>query len=269
SFWNKTNTKSIVHIDSKPAEVDFFYHPEVELVGDIKITLKKLTHLTKFNKKMPDYPNKLRKFILNQFEENRQSTDFPVKPQKLIWDLREAMAPDDILISDVGAHKVWIARMFPTKKPNTCIISNGFASMGIAVPGAIAAKLANPDVNIVAATGDGGFLMNSQELETAKRLGVHFTVVIFTDKKYGLCEWKQQDHYKKTFGVDFTNPDFVMYAESFGAKGYSVKKTEDLLPLLKKAIKAKEISIIEVPVDYRENFKLSEELGKDICNLFY
>ena len=269
SFWNRDNSKKIIHIDSQPSEVDFFYRPEVELVGNIKVSLKKLTNMTKFNKEMPDYPNRLRKFILKQFEENKNSTDFPVKPQKIIWDLREAMAPDDILISDVGAHKIWIARMFSAKKPNTCIISNGFAAMGIAVPGAIAAKLATPDVNVVAATGDGGFMMNSQELETAKRLGVNFTVVIFSDNKYGLCEWKQQDHYKRTFGVDFTNPDFVKYAESFGAKGYSIKKTKELLPLLKKAIRSKDISIIEVPVDYTENFKLSEELGKDICNLFY
>ena len=148
---------------------------------------------------------------------------FPVKPQKIVWDLRQALAPADIVLSDVGAHKMWMARMFQTEQPNTCIISNGFASMGIAVPGAIAAKIAYPDRNVVAVTGDAGFLMNSQEIETAMRVGTPLVVLVWTDSEYGLIHWHQMRKFGRPSNIAFTNPDLVRYAESFGAKGYRVE----------------------------------------------
>ena len=186
---------------------------------------------------------------------------FPVKPQKIIWDLRQALDRDDIVISDVGAHKMWIARMYQAEAPNTCIISNGFAAMGIALPGAIAAKLAYPDRKCVAVCGDAGFLMNSQEIETALRLKLDFVVLIFNDSKYGLIEWHQLRHFGRATGIEFGNPDFVKYAESFGAKGYRVEKTEDLLPTLKTALGDGTVSVIDCPVDYAENMKLTAKLG--------
>ncbi|NOY66668.1 MAG: acetolactate synthase large subunit, partial [Gammaproteobacteria bacterium] len=148
---------------------------------------------------------------------------------------------------------------------NTCIISNGFASMGIAVPGAVAAKLVHPDRNVVAVTGDAGFLMNSQEIETAIRLNAAIVILVWTDSAYGLIEWKQMNEFGRKSNINFNNPDFVKYAEAFGAKGYKVEKTEDLLPILREALESKQVCIIDCPVDYRENLKLTDKLGEMVC----
>jgi acetolactate synthase-1/2/3 large subunit len=183
-----------------------------------------------------------------------------MKPQKIVWDLRQALAAEDIVISDVGAHKMWMARMYQAERPNTCIISNGFASMGIAVPGAVAAKLAFPQRKIVAVTGDAGFMMNSQEIETALRIGTPLVVLIWNDSEYGLITWHQLRRFGRPSHVDFKNPDFVKYAESFGAKGYRVERTQDLIPILTQAFGDNTVVIIDCPVDYSENMKLTKKL---------
>jgi acetolactate synthase-1/2/3 large subunit len=169
------------------------------------------------------------------------------------------------MISDVGAHKMWVARMYRAECPNTCIISNGFAAMGIALPGAIAAKIVHPEQVTVAVTGDAGFLMNCQELETAMRLGTPIIVLIWNDNEYGLIKWKQEVQFGRSTHIDFNNPDFVQFAESFGAKGYRVERTEDLLPTLRQAIDDNTVVVIDCPVDYSENLKLTEKLGKLVC----
>lgn len=266
NFWNPEENKHILHIDSTAAEVDQFYSPEVELVGDIATTLEELTELTGFDKSFA-YVEKLKQLAKEEYRHLKDSTDFPVKPQKLIYDLRHALNDKDIVISDVGMHKLWTARLYPAYEPNTVIISNGFATMGISLPGCIAAKLVHPDRNIVAVCGDGSFLMNSQELETAKRLGLAFVVVIFNDGKYGMIEWKQMNQFGNSFGMNFGNPDFVKYAESFGCVGLRVTKTEDLLPTFKKAVSMDNVVIVDVPIDYTENFELSNRLGKLVCPL--
>jgi acetolactate synthase-1/2/3 large subunit len=156
-----------------------------------------------------------------------------MKPQRILSDLRGALGEDDIVISDVGAHKLWLARMYPCYRPGTCIISNGFASMGIAVPGAVAAKLLYPERRVVAVTGDGGFLMNSQELETAMRVGAHFVVLILNDQTFGMIKWKQINEFGRPAFIDFSNPDFVRYAESFGARGYRVRAADELASVLR------------------------------------
>lgn len=155
---------------------------------------------------------------------------------------------------------MWIAREYNCFKPNTCIISNGFATMGIAVPGAVAAKLLYPEKKVLAISGDGGFMMNSQEYETALREGAHIVTLIFTDESYGLIKWKQMDHFGHNCFVDFSNPDFVKYAESMHAKGYRVERAADLIPILKDAFKQNVPCIIECPVDYSENTRLSRYL---------
>ena len=170
------------------------------------------------------------------------------------------MGKEDILISDVGAHKMWIARQYQCYKPNTCIISNGFATMGISVPGALSAKMIFPDKKILAVTGDGGFMMNCQEMETAVRNGTNFVVLIFNDSGYGLIKWKQDDRYGEHNFVDFTNPDFVKFAESMHCKGYRIEKAEDLIPTLEEAFKQSVPVIIDCPVDYGENVKLTQHL---------
>ena len=198
--------------------------------------------------------------MVAEHESYANDMSFPVKPQKALIDCRSVMGPDDIVISDVGANKVWVARHYNCYKPNTCIISNGFATMGIAVPGAISAKLIHPDRKVLAITGDAGFLMNCQEMETAHRLGTNFVTLIFNDCSYGLIKWKQDMQYGHHEYVDFTNPDFVKLAESMGDIGYRIKKTEDLLPTLEKAFKQDKPVIIDCPIDYAENMKLVAHL---------
>ncbi|MEK6747615.1 MAG: acetolactate synthase large subunit [Pseudomonadota bacterium] len=261
--WHPTRDRVLIHIDTTPAEVDAHYAPEVGVVGDIRISLERLAELSQPHAGNPLRP--LRDALVVEMNRHRDDASFPVKPQKLIWDLRHALGPSDIVICDVGAHKMWMARMYRCDEPNTCIISNGFASMGIAVPGALAAALAYPQRKVVAVTGDAGFLMNSQELETAQRLGLSFVVLIWNDQGYGLIKWKQLQAYGRASHADFANPDFVTYARSFGAHGYRVEKTADLLPTIQRALADNGISIIDCPVDYAENARLRATLGEVIC----
>ncbi|MGI9321954.1 MAG: acetolactate synthase large subunit, partial [Pseudomonadales bacterium] len=232
-LWNRNKTAKIVHIDASAAEVDEHYIVECGVIGDLAMSLNTIAELAKPRDKFQ--AASLRDTIVQETQEFADDKSFPVKPQKIMWDLRQLLEPEDIVISDVGAHKMWMARMYQDERPNTCIISNGFASMGIAVPGAIAAKLHYPERTAVAVTGDAGFMMNSQEIETALRIGTPIIILIWTDSKYGLIEWHQMRKYQRSSHIDFTNPDFVKYAESFGAKGYSVESAQDLLPTLKKA----------------------------------
>jgi acetolactate synthase I/II/III large subunit len=271
--WNPDGRKRIVHIDTQPAEVDAQYRPEVELIGDIDGSLSRLLtavqprgisgrdagerHQARETLVHAD----LRNALLADLESGAANTGFPITPQRAIADLREALGPDDIVVSDVGAHKIWVARLYKAYEPNTVIISNGFAAMGISLPGAIAAKLVNPERKVVALCGDGGFLMNSQELETAKRIGANITVVIWRDDGYGLIDWKQRNEFGRPFGVEFGNPDFVAYAASFGIAGFRPESAADLLPTLHQALDVDGPALVEVPIDYRENLRLTERLG--------
>ncbi|WP_240514056.1 acetolactate synthase large subunit [Paramylibacter kogurei] len=258
SFWNPNADIRIISIDASPAEVDTHFIPDIGMVGDIKDSLSRLAK--RANAHTDNTITDLHHSIKAELCAHADDTGFPVKPQKIICDLRAVMDPEDIVISDVGAHKMWMARMFQAERPNTCIISNGFASMGIALPGAIAAKLVHPDRNILAVAGDSGFMMNNQEIETALRLKLNITIIIFNDNKYGLIEWHQMREYGRSSHIDVTNPDFVKFAESFGAKGYYVKRAEDLQDVLKTAMNDGTVSIIDCPVDYSENMKLTARL---------
>ncbi|WEJ62237.1 acetolactate synthase large subunit [Thiomicrorhabdus lithotrophica] len=262
-LWNRNPETKIIHIDTQPAEVDEFYIVAAGLIGNIGQALESIAALSKRHTGSPYQGLKQR--IEETFHQLDNSESFPVKPQKILTDLRKALDIEDIIISDVGAHKMWIARMYQAQSPNSCIISNGFASMGIALPGAIAAKLAKPNQVTVAVTGDAGFMMNVQEIETAVRLNIPIIVLIWNDAQYGLIQWKQMNQFGRESNVSFTNPDFVKLAEAFGAKGYKIEQTEDLLPTLKQAIKDNCVVLIDCPVDYSENLKLTEELGEMIC----
>lgn len=262
-LWHRTRDRIIVHVDSSPAETDASYCVEVSVVGDLKHSLVRLAETATPHQGHRMRP--LREALIEEMNQHRDDRSMPLKPQKIIWDLRTALGLEDIVICDVGAHKLWMARMFRCEYPNTCIISNGFASMGIAVPGAVAAKLAFPERAVVAVTGDAGFMMNSQEIETALRLKTPFVILIWNDNGYGLIEWKQLQAYGRCSNVRFTNPDFVKYAEAFGARGYRVEKAEDLLPLLRQSLADNTVSIIDCPVDYSENLKLTAKLGEMVC----
>ncbi|MAZ39064.1 MAG: acetolactate synthase [Legionellales bacterium] len=262
-LWHKNKDKKIIHIDESPAEVDEYYILACGVIGDIKQSLTALVEQVDVRENYQ--ADNLRKVIVEQAEKYANDTGFPVKPQKIVWDLRQVLNDEDIVISDVGAHKMWMARLYQANLPNTCIISNGFASMGIGVPGAIGAKLVHPQRTVVAVTGDAGFLMNSQEIETAMRVGTPIIIMIWRDNEYGLIRWKQETHFGRASHIDFTNPDFVQYAHSFGAKGYRINSADELVPTLKQAIKDNTVVIIDCPVDYTENMKLTKELGQMIC----
>ena len=273
AHWNPGGTKPIIHIDTQPAEVDAAYRPTVELIGDIGGTLRRLlTALLPLGIGGRDAAQRhaakeilvnadLRTALLADLEAFDADDAFPIRPQKAIAELRRALGPLDIVVSDVGAHKVWVARLYQAYEPNTVIISNGFAAMGISLPGAIAAKLVHPERKVVALCGDGGFLMNSQELETAKRIGANVTVVIWRDDGYGLIDWKQRTEFGQPFGVSFDNPDFVAYAQSFGIAGFRVGAAADLYATLMRALDVPGPSLVEIPIDYRENLRLTERLG--------
>ncbi|MEO1210594.1 MAG: acetolactate synthase large subunit [Cyanobacteria bacterium J06638_20] len=263
--WNPEGNIPILHINTISAEIDSSYIPRTEVVGDIADSLEEILKRVNRDGRPDPFSVKLREDIRADYERYGDDYGFPVKPQKLIYDLRHVLGPEDILISDVGAHKMWIARNYHCDRPNTCLISNGFASMGIAIPGGIAAKLVHPSRKVIAATGDGGFMMNCQELETARRLGTAFVTIIFNDGGYGLIEWKQQNQYGESAFVHFGNPDFVKLAESMGLKGYRVDSTEDLLPTLKDALEQDVPAVIDCPVDYRENLLFSEQTRSLEC----
>jgi acetolactate synthase-1/2/3 large subunit len=257
-MWNPNGDKTIVHIDALPAEVDERYILAVGALGDIGASLRGIALRAK---PQPSAPfQAVRAAIVADRAAYADDRGFPVKPQKIVWDLREVLGADDIVISDVGAHKMWMSRMYRAERPNTCIISNGFASMGIAVPGAIAAKLAYPQRKVVAVTGDAGFMMNSQEIETALRIGTPCVILIWNDSEYGLITWHQLRHFGRSSHISFNNPDFVKYAESFGAKGYRVERAADLVPTLKRALQDDTVVIVDCPVDYSENMKLTHTL---------
>ena len=260
--WNPGGDKRIVHIDTQPSEVDSSYRPEVELIGDIDGSLRRLASAVGASQQgTVELHLELRERLLVDLDAYATDEGWPIKPQKAIADLRRALGPDDIVISDVGAHKVWAARLYQTYEPNTMIISNGFAAMGISVPGAIAAKLVHPDRHVVALCGDGAFLMNSQELETAKRIGTDITVVVWRDDGYGLIDWKQRNEFGAPFGVEFGNPDLVAYAESFGIAAFRPTSSADLYPTLMRALAVDGPSLVDVPIDYAENLRLTERLG--------
>lgn len=262
-LWNPHGDKTIIHIDSTPAEIDGHYLPALEVVGEIGESLRGLLSMCEQRGAFAwahARPAPADQRVMHIIERYAGDTSWPMKPQRVVADIRAALGPDDIVISDVGAHKVWVARLYPTLRPNTVVIANGFASMGIALPGAIAAKLVCPERKVVAVCGDGGFLMNVQELETAKRLGVAFVVVVLVDNRYGLIEVHQTRRFGHTAGIMFGNPDFVQLARAFDLPGFAVTSAETFLPTLRQALDLGRPALVAVPVDPSEHLRLGAPL---------
>ncbi len=258
--WGARPDMTIVHVDSAPADVNKRYQPGVEVVGNITESLYQILRCTHRSAE-PKLALEVRAKIEAEHAEMASDESCPMKPARILADVRKVMGRSDILVSDVGAHKMWIARHYDCYEPNTCLISNGFASMGFSIPGAFAAKLLYPEKRVLAICGDGGFMMNSQELETAVREKVPFVTLIWEDSSYGLIKWKEQEQFGgEHCYVDFTNPDFKKLAEAMHCKGYRIEKAEELIPTLEEAFRNEEPSVIVVPVDYSENMKLSEHL---------
>jgi acetolactate synthase-1/2/3 large subunit len=270
-LWNANGDKKILHADFLPTEIDEYYHPETELIGDLAHALWML------NEQIDAQPLPKFDFSLQQKCRDEMAEDFAahkndvtkgkIRPQKALWDARQVMGPDDILLSDVGAHKMWIARHYQCHEPNTCLIPNGFCSMGFALPGAIAASIVHPERRILAIAGDAGFLMNVQEMETATRIGSNIVVMVWEDNEYGLIAWKQETHFGRHTDLAFGNPHWTTLAKAFGWHGHFVKDAIDLADTLEVAFNEKGPSLIVIPIDYRENPLLTKKLGEITCTI--
>lgn len=260
--WNPARDKRIICIDSVPAEIDQHYLPEVELIGDLAASLDALAEACQA---LPNAggSDRLRNLIAGLLDNGTDDDAYPMRPARILAELRAQMGPTDVLVSDVGLHKLWIGRAFPAHEPSTVLIANGLAGMGFAVPAAIAVKLVHPDRRVVAVSGDGGFLMNCQELETACRLGTGFVSVIWENRQYGSIAWKQQRRFGSHFGTDFTNPDFVALAGAFGMPAWRVTSPGELAQHLRRALHEPGPTLISVPVEYEPDIADALSLGEE------
>ena len=271
SLWNADGTKSIIHIDFIPAEIDSAYHPEIELVGDVADTLELLVaalrEAGKLNFDLGQQERTREDIVQELNEHNADNAVGLIKPQKILHDVQQVYAEDGLVLSDVGAHKMWIARHYHCQTPNGCLIPNGFCSMGFALPGAIAASLVDPERKILGIAGDAGFLMNVQEMETAARLNCNMTMMVWEDKAYGLIAWKQWAHFGKHTDLSFGNPDWELLAQAFRWDYQFVEESAQVLNALTSAANHRGPSLIVVPIDYSENQKLTQRLGELTCTI--
>ena len=268
-FFMEHGGKEVIHVNYSPAEVDQVYFPQLEVVGSISESVKHLAKLVgKLDVSSFDFFRRVREDVWTHIHEKDDVSTFPVIPQRFVADVRKAMPSNGIVTLDNGIYKVWFARNYPVHESNTLLLDNALATMGAGLPSAIGAKIVKPEVPVLSVCGDGGFMMNSQEMETAVRLGLDLTVLVLRDNAYGMIKWKQAGMGFANWGLDYGNPDFVKYAESYGAYGVRVEKTEDFLPILQDCLGRKGVNLIELPVDYSENERvLIEELEKKTCLL--
>ncbi|ARN76143.1 acetolactate synthase large subunit [Oceanicoccus sagamiensis] len=255
-FFMREGSK-VIHINFNSAKVDPVYFPQVEVLGDIANSIWQIKERISPQGHWDfSYFMTVRSHMDAHILEGADDGRWPVYPQRLVADIRAAMPDDGIIALDNGVYKIWFARNYRAKKPNTVLLDNALATMGAGLPSAMAAHLVYPNKAVTAICGDGGFMMNSQELETAVRLNMHLTVVILRDDAYGMIKWKQANMDFANYGLDYGNPDFVKYAQSYGAKGHRVEATEDLLPLLKRCQEEHGVHLIDVPVDYSDNDRI-------------
>jgi len=259
---NPKSDKKIIHIHRFPAEVDMHYPVDVGIIGDISASLDALRDAMTGCRFDDAATGPGRDLLADEFRRGQQDSRFPLAPQRIVADTRAALGRSDVVLVDTGATKMWMARLYPTYERNTCLISNGLSTMAFALPGALGVKLARPEAKVLAVVGDGAFLMNSQEIETAVRERIPLVVLIWVDGGYGLIEWKMDLELGEHHYVRFNNPDVVTYAESFGAKGYRITAADQLLPTLRTALADDGVSLIACPVDYSENLRLTDTLGQ-------
>jgi len=257
---NPSGATRIIHVHRFPAEVDAHYDVAVGLTADISHSLDALAAAV-WRRVPAAGGERIRELLSDELTRGQQDDRFPMHPARIVADTRAALSREDIVLVDTGALKMWMARLYPTYAPNTCLISNGLSTMGWTVPGAIGAKIARPEARVLVATGDGSFLMNSQEIETALRLRLPFVILVWVDDAYGLISWKMDMEIGHDVDTRFGNPDFVAYAESFGAKGYRISSADELLPRLRAALADDTVAVIACPVDYTANTELIRTLG--------
>jgi len=268
-FFMEDGGVEVIHINFFSAAIDNIYFPQVEVIGDIADTISRISDGLEKNPIWDfAYCYRVREEILRHEKHHINKVKGTDKPttQNFVRVLRSLLNDDDIVALDNGVYKIWFARNYDAHKPNTLLLDNALASMGAGLPSAMLSSLLNPDKNVVAVCGDGGFMMNSQEMETAVRLGLDMVVVVLRDNAYGMIKWKQNSAGFKNYGLDYGNPDFVDYAKSYGANGLRVNILSELEPILKEAIEQKGVSLVEINIDYRENQSiLTEELPNKPC----
>ncbi|HLD33506.1 MAG TPA: acetolactate synthase large subunit [Candidatus Nanoarchaeia archaeon] len=267
SVWNKQLNKDILHIDFTPAEPDTYYAPKNEVIGDIAASLDRIAHHLNNYTYDNDYNIRLKKELEQKlFIDGADDSSFPMKPRRIVADCQKVMEKEDIVCLDNGVYKLWFSRHFKICNIGTMLLDNALGTMGAGLPAAMMSKMIHPQKKVLAVVGDGGFMMNSQELETAVRLGLNIVILILNDNGYGFIKWEQERYNYPNFGLDFSNPDFAKYAEAYGAIGYKVTKSEELMSLLSKAFEQKGPVIIECPIDYSENLAAwGTELDKLMC----
>ncbi len=269
-LWNPSGDKAVIHADFLPAEIDEHYNPKVEVVGDLAHFLWVLNERIASEPVSYDLSGQAAARLAMSEDLAEYSQDDQkgmIRPQKALWDARQVLGPEDVLLSDVGAHKMWIARHYHCHEPNTCLIPNGFCSMGFALPGAVAAALVHPDRRILGISGDAGFLMNIQEMETAKRLGCNLVMMVWEDKEYGLIAWKQTNEFGRHTDLAFDNPEWMGLAKSFGWGAHWCDESENLQATLEAAFAEQGPSLVVIPIDYSENPKLTKKLGEITANI--
>lgn len=271
-FFRGENGKKVIHINSKTASVDNVYFADLELIGDIQVTVDKLTNkLENLEKKLNkdfSYYKRIKELLHQHIIELADDYSFPIKPQKLVSEIQKIMPDDGIISLDNGIYKIWFARNYFARKPNTILLDNALATMGAGLPVAMEAARLYPEKLVLSVCGDGGFMMNCQDLETAVRLNLNLIILILRDDAYGMIKWKQYGMGFQDYGLNFNNPDFVKFAESFGVKACTLQENEDLKELIKTFHKQKGVCLIDIPIDYSENYKvLVDELRNKTCIL--
>lgn len=266
-FFMEAGGKKVIHVNYKSAKVDQVYFPQSEVVGDLVSSVnalnEKLAGEVKFDR---SYFDKIKLAIDEHIEEGADDTRFPIIPQRFVADIRKVMGEKDIIALDNGMYKLWFARNYKAYQPNTVLLDNALATMGAGLPSAMMVAMLNPDQRVMALCGDGGFMMNSQEIETAIRLGLNLVITVLNDNSYGMIRWKQASSGFADWGLEFNNPDFVKYAESYGAIGHRITSAENIIPTYEKAFAAGGVHLVELPVDYSENQKvLIDELAEKVC----
>jgi acetolactate synthase-1/2/3 large subunit len=255
-FFMEHNGVEVIHINYKSAKVDQIYFPQIEVIGHIMLSLDRLTEIIDAP---PNYDlsifNRVKNNVLSKIYEGSESEDFPIKPQRVVSDVRKLLGYHDIIALDNGVYKIWFARNYPAFQPNTVLLDNALATMGAGLPSAMMAAMLFPKRKVMAICGDGGFMMNSQELETAVRLSLNLVVLVLNDNSFGMIRWKQAGAGFPDWGLEYNNPDFIQYANSYGAKGHRVDSADSLFTILNNAFKEKGVHLVDVPVDYSDNVK--------------
>jgi len=263
-LWNKNLDKGIINIDFVEAESDKYFNPDIEVVGDIALSLRLIGEKVVCKKNGSVFKS-MREFLSGKLAPDFNKL-YPPTPQEIVWHVRETLGHEDILTLDNGIYKLWFARLYKTFRPNTFLVDNALATMGAGMPAGLAAKMLHPDRKVLTVVGDGGFMMNSGEIETALRYNIPLVILLLNDNAFGFIKWEQQTKGFRSFGLDYSNPDFVKFAESFGAVGMKVKEGDSLSELLRKAFALKTVVLIECPVDYSVNYELfSKELANLVC----